>query len=98
MPKNTDDAMAAGTMVDVFLDGNYIGATADCAGLVSEIRRSRRGNQLSEQVNVCYYPQFGEIRVFSDSGRVRRPAIVVENGRSRLTDDVASKIRKGQIA
>jgi len=97
MPKNADETGASGAMVDVFLDGNYVGATGDFAGLVSEIRRSRRSGQLSEQVNVCYYPQFGEVRILSDSGRVRRPAIVVENGRSKLTDDIAAKIKKGEM-
>ncbi|MFH1623091.1 MAG: DNA-directed RNA polymerase subunit A' [Candidatus Aenigmatarchaeota archaeon] len=87
----------AGNTVDVFLDGNYVGVTSDPAGFVNEIRQARRSGQLSDQVNICHYTQFNEIRIFSDSGRVRRPAIVVENGRSKLTDDIANKVKAGEL-
>jgi DNA-directed RNA polymerase subunit A' len=82
---------------DVFWDGKYVGVTKDPVGLVSDVKEKRRTGVLSEQINVNYYPYLGEVRILSDSGRVRRPAIVVENGKSKMTDEIIAKIRSGEV-
>jgi len=87
----------ADMLVDVFLDGRYLGKTEKPEQLVNEIKEKRRLGLLSSQINVSYYPYLGEIKILSDSGRVRRPAIVVENGKSKLTDEIIKKIKKGEV-
>ncbi len=84
-------------MVDVFLDGRYLGRTDKPEELIKEVREKRRLGLLSNQINVCYYPYSNEIKIISDSGRVRRPAIVVKDGKSKLTDEIIEKIKKGEI-
>jgi len=85
-------------VADVFWDGAYVGATNNPLGLVNEIKEKRRLGLLSGQVNVCYYPHLKEVKILSESGRVRRPAIVVENGRSKLTEEIIDKIKKGEVS
>jgi len=92
MTEKTADAS-----VDVFLDGRYLGKTDKPQQLADEIKEKRRRGLLSSQINVCYYPYLGEIKILSDSGRVRRPAIVVENGKPKLTDEILEKLKKGEI-
>ncbi len=83
--------------VDVFWDGRYIGKTNDPDRLLREIRNERREGKLSGQVNVVHYPHLNEVRITSDSGRVRRPVIVVENGKSKMTDEHFRKLSLGEI-
>ena len=83
--------------IDVFLDGRYLGRTDKPEELVEKVKEKRRLGLLSDQVNVCYYPHLDEIKILSDSGRVRRPAIVVKDGKSKLTDEIIEKIKKGEI-
>ncbi len=85
-------------MVDVFLNGRYLGKTDKPEELVNEIKEKRRLGLLSNQINVCYYPHLNEIKIVSDSGRVRRPAVVVENGKPKLTDEILEKLKKGEIS
>ncbi len=84
-------------MVDVFLDGRYIGITDEPEKLVKDIRDKRRMGLVPEQLNVAYHRHLNEVKILSDSGRVRRPVIVVENGKSKLAQDHIEKLKKGEI-
>ena len=85
-------------MVNVYLDGHFIGTTDNPEKLVQTIKEKRRIGLLSNQVNVAYYPYLDEVKILSDSGRVRRPLIVVENGKPKLTNEHIEKLRKGEIS
>lgn len=85
------------TPADVYWDGRYLGKVENPMELVDKITQGRRDGTLSYQVNVSYYSHLDEVRVMSDEGRVRRPAIVVENGKSKLTNDVIKKIKNGDM-
>jgi len=84
-------------MTDIFLDGRFIGVTNDPEKFVKEIRDRRRNGLVPNNINVAYLKNLDEIKVLSDSGRVRRPAIVVENGKQRLTEEHVEKLRKGEM-
>ncbi|MHA1828158.1 MAG: DNA-directed RNA polymerase subunit B, partial [Candidatus Heimdallarchaeaceae archaeon] len=47
-------------------------------------------------VNVTYYDDTLELMVNCDAGRVRRPLIIVENGKSKLTKDMYNWINSGK--
>ncbi len=83
-------------MTEVFLNGKYIGETNDPQKLVKEIRDKRRLGLISDQINVGYHDYANEIKIVTDSGRVRRPLIVVENGKPKLTQEIMDKLRKGE--
>ena len=84
-------------MAEIFLDGRYLGSTNEPEKLVNEIREKRRNGLLSSQINVAYHKHMDEVKILADSGRVRRPAIVIENGKPRLNQEHIEKLRKGEM-
>jgi len=84
-------------MIDIFLDGRYLGETDEPEKFVKEIRDRRRNGLISSQINVAYHKHLDEIRVVSDSGRVRRPLILVEDGKAKLTPEHIEKLKNGEM-
>lgn len=82
---------------DIYFNGRYIADTSRPEIYVDNLRKKRRMGVLSPQLNVVHYPQFGEIRLTTESGRVRRPLIIVENGRSKMTEALMNKLIGGQV-
>jgi len=81
---------------DVFLNGRLVGTHLAPQVLVKTIRQKRRAGEIDSQTNIAYYEDTHEVQVNCDAGRVRRPAIVVENGKSRLTDEHLRMIKDGE--
>jgi DNA-directed RNA polymerase subunit B' len=81
----------------VYINGKLIGTCDDPEGFVETIRQKRRANEVSYETNITYYPENNEIFIFNDPGRTRRPLIVVENGKSLLTDEHMIKVSEGKI-
>jgi DNA-directed RNA polymerase subunit A' len=84
-------------MSDVFMDGRYVGATKNPDGMVKELVEKRRNGLISNQVNVVFNKQLDEVKILTDTGRTRRPLIIVENGVPKLTQDHIDKLNKGEI-
>ncbi|CAK7353598.1 unnamed protein product [Dovyalis caffra] len=63
----------------VFLNGEWVGVSEDSSLFVSELRSMRRRRELSYQVEIKRDEQQGEVRIYSDAGRILRPLLVVEN-------------------
>ncbi|XP_055825180.1 DNA-directed RNA polymerases IV and V subunit 2-like [Solanum dulcamara] len=63
----------------VLLDGEWVGICEDSALFVSKLRRKRRRNEVPHQVEVKRDELQGEVRIFSDAGRILRPLLVVSN-------------------
>ncbi len=81
---------------DVFLNGRLVGVHPAPQVLAKTIRQKRRAGELDPEVNICYYEDTNEVQVNSDAVRVRRPIIVVENGKSRLTDEHLRMVTDGE--
>jgi DNA-directed RNA polymerase subunit B len=84
-------------MIDVFIDGKFIGTTKEPEKLVAEIKQKRRSGLISNQINIAYHKHLDEVKVLTDSGRVRRPLIIVENGKPKLTEEAVERLKKGEI-
>jgi len=82
---------------DVYLNGKFIGETKKPEEFTESIRKKRRAGLISDQINVAYYPKFGEVRIYTDNGRVRRPLIIVENKRPKITEEHIKKLKEGKI-
>ncbi len=72
---------------DVFLNGRLVGIHPAPQVLVKTLRQKRRTGEIDHQSNIAYYEDTHEVQINCDAGRVRRPVIVVENGKSSLTDE-----------
>jgi DNA-directed RNA polymerase subunit B len=81
----------------VFLNGRYVGSHSDGKSLATRLRERRRMNELNNQVNIHYNAKTAELHMTTDKGRVRRPYIVVENGKSRLSPEILQRIRNNEL-
>lgn len=81
----------------VYLNGRFVGNHPDGKNLANRLRERRRINELNYQVNIYYNKKLNELHIISDKGRVRRPYIVVENGKSRLTPEILKRVEKNEL-
>jgi DNA-directed RNA polymerase subunit B len=82
----------------VYINGRLVGMTDNGRVLAEELRRNRRKGAIDEQVNVAHRESTNDVRVNSDAGRVRRPVIVVEGGKSKLTPEILEKVKAGEMS
>ena len=82
---------------DVYFNGRVVGEIKNPVEFVENLRKKRRMGLISQQMNVAYHPEFGEVRVNTSHGRTRRPLIIVENGKPKLTDKILKKLNKDEI-
>jgi DNA-directed RNA polymerase subunit B len=83
--------------MDVYLDGIPIGYIADGKNFIDDLRRKRREGKISREINFSFYPKLKEIRVNTDAGRIRRPLIVLEDSKPKLTEDHIKKLASGEL-
>ncbi|MEM0449253.1 MAG: DNA-directed RNA polymerase subunit B [Methanomassiliicoccales archaeon] len=81
----------------VYVNGDLKGICDRPRELVSEIRQRRRMGLLSNEINVRYDREMDEIIINCDEGRLRRPLLVLKNGRTILNRKHIEDIREGRI-
>lgn len=79
----------------VYLNGDFIGYHDDPATLTETIRNLRRSGKISNEVNVKYDRNTNEVIINCDRGRLRRPLLVVKDGKTVLNEDMLEKLRMG---
>ncbi len=84
-------------MSDIFIDGKYIAATKNPEKLINIIKEKRRRGEIPNEVNVTYLKHIDALKILTDSGRLRRPLIIVEDGKPKLTKEHLEKIRKNKL-
>ena len=85
---------AAGTRV--YVNGDLKGVCDNSMTLVNEVRQRRRTGLLSHEINVRYDHDMDEIIINCDEGRLRRPLIVLKDGKTVLTRKHMEDIREGK--
>ncbi|MEK6978845.1 MAG: DNA-directed RNA polymerase subunit B [Candidatus Micrarchaeota archaeon] len=81
----------------VYLNGKFVGFYNDGHALAQRLREKRRTNELNYQVNVYYNSRVNELHITTDKGRVRRPYVVVEEGKPRLTPEILQKVKNSDL-
>jgi len=81
----------------VYVNGDLVGLHTKPAELVSEIRNRRRSGLLSHEVNIRFDEEMNEIVINCDEGRLRRPLIVVKDGRTALTRKHVEDMKANRI-
>ncbi len=84
-------------MSDVMFNGNIVGTVNNPEEFVANIRKERREGKITPNLNIRYDKDMDIIRIYTEAGRARRPLIVVENGKSKLTDEIVEKVKEGMI-
>ncbi len=81
----------------VYINGRLIGFHNNAKKLTEELRESRRSGNIGSESNIALNEETNEIYINTDSGRVQRPVIVVENGKSKVTPEMLNKVKAGKI-
>ena len=81
----------------VYLNGRFVGFVEEGEKLVRELREKRRAGELDPQTNVAYYEKTNEVFINTDSGRSRRPLIVVKNNKPALTEKHVEEVKNGSL-
>lgn len=82
----------------IYIDGKFVGTHKDIVALRESLIAKRRKNALPKSTNIAYIKDRDELIINLGSGRARRPLVVVENGKSKLTDDILEKIEKKEMS
>jgi DNA-directed RNA polymerase subunit B' len=81
----------------VYINGRLIGFHEKPEELTESIIEARRTNKLAKQMNVAFHKDTNEVYLNTDAGRLQRPLIVVKNGKSTYTADIAKQVTAGKI-
>jgi DNA-directed RNA polymerase subunit B len=82
---------------DVFFNGMFIGMVNDGKKFVKQIKEKRRDNQLPIQMSFREDEGIKTIYISTESGRVLRPLIIIENGISKLKNEHLVQIEQEEI-
>ncbi len=85
--------------VDVFFNGMFIGSINKDTEkeFVDKIKEKRRDGKLPIQMNIRDNKEMGIISISTESGRVLRPLIIVDNGVSRLKNEDLIQLEQNEI-
>lgn len=85
-------------MTEVYLNGKYVGDVDNASEFRDQVVGERRKGNLTTGLNVKYSPELDEIEILCNKGRARRPLIVVQDGKTLLTDVHLKQLQKGEIS
>jgi DNA-directed RNA polymerase subunit B len=97
----SDPVKKTGTRV--FLDGKFIGYFPNGDELVSSLRTLRRTNKMDPHVGISLHTPEEEgatkrLYINCNAGRVLRPVVLIQDGKSLLTNDLIDKISKKLVS
>jgi DNA-directed RNA polymerase subunit B' len=85
-------------MTDVFLDEVYIGSVKDVVEFTKKVKKERAEKDFLRCMNLYYDEEFDDLFLNVCDGRARRPLIIVEKGKSKLTKEHIDKLLKDEIS
>ncbi len=85
-------------MTDVNVNGKFIGTVTDSANFIESLIDQRRRGQISNNLNVQFDEPKDVVNVEVGKGRLRRPLIVVKNGKSILTQKHIDQIKSKELS
>lgn len=84
-------------MTEVYLNGKYVGDVENHEDFISQLKTERRRGAVSTNINILYDKNLDEIQILSSKGRVRRPLIIVKDGKPVLTEMHLKQLEKNEI-
>ncbi len=84
-------------MADIYLNEKFIGTVEDGNEFASQVRAERRKGIMSSELNCYYDTDYDTIYLDTSRGRARRPLIIVESGKSKLTEKHIEDLKNGII-
>jgi DNA-directed RNA polymerase subunit B len=93
--KDADEKLRHGG-AKIFVEGYLLGYTTHPDQLVDTIREMRWRGEISGELNIAYYSDHNEIYVNCDEGRIRRPLVLVKEGKPLLKSRHVRNIQQGR--
>ncbi|KAF2443820.1 beta and beta-prime subunits of DNA dependent RNA-polymerase [Karstenula rhodostoma CBS 690.94] len=84
-------------LYSVCLNGTPLALTSTPKSFLVNFRKLRRMGRISEFTSIYINHDFCEVHIATDEGRICRPLIIVENGRSKVTTRYLKALRKGTM-
>lgn len=85
-------------MSDVFIDEKFVGVVESGEDFSNSMRSERRAGRLPNEINVYYNKSLDEVNIETSPGRARRPVIICDGGKSKLTKDILEKCEKNEMS
>ncbi len=85
-------------MTDVYIDEVFIGTVEKPREFIKIIREERRLQKVPSTLNILYNEKLNEVYIEFSKGRARRPLIIVENSKSRLTEEIQRKVAISEMS
>ena len=82
---------------DIFFNGRFIGSVEDPKDFTKKLREKRRVEEMPLELSIRYNHQLNNVLLSTEVGRVMRPLIIVENGRSKLSQDHINLVQDGSL-
>ena len=82
---------------DVFFNGVFIGNVQDMKHFAKQIRDKRRGGELPLELSVREDNNLNAVWISTETGRVLRPLIVVDNGVARIKNEHLVGLEEGTL-
>jgi DNA-directed RNA polymerase subunit B len=82
--------------VYVNLNGRLVGRHPQAELLAARLRKLRREGHINMTISISYRDENNEIQIYADKGRVLRPLIIVEDGKSKLTEKLGQELSDGK--
>ncbi|MGZ4869066.1 MAG: DNA-directed RNA polymerase subunit B [Halobacteriota archaeon] len=86
------------TEARIYLDGALKGTHSNPKQFVDQFRTKRRRGELPHLINIAYHEDTNEININTDSGRARRPLIIVESGAPLISEEHILKLEQGEFS
>ena len=93
---NGNDMYAHGAHI-ICINGTPSGLTSSPTTFVHNFRRLRRMGRVPQFVSISINTHTSTVHIATDEGRICRPVIVVEKGRSRVTARSLQRLRRGRM-
>ena len=93
---NGKDLYADGAYI-IFINGTPVALTRLPKQFLNSFRRLRRTSRISEFVSIFINHHHNAVHIATDEGRICRPLIIVENGKSKVTNRHLKSLRSGKL-
>ena len=84
-------------MAEVYLNGKFVGNVKDSQEFKNKLIENRRKNKISNNLNVMYDKNDKNVYIETENGRIRRPLIIVKDGKSLLTEIHIKQLKENKL-
>jgi DNA-directed RNA polymerase subunit B len=82
----------------IYVNGDLVGLHEKPLELIKKLKEKRRIGKISHEINIKYDESMNEVIINCDEGRIRRPLLVVDKGKLKLTKSDLNELKKGSVA